>query len=89
MRNLGLTATVTDGRGGLKSLVFAGSTGEAVAELVDYCDLHGVKVVSVSSPQTILADVQGRKVSHRSRTKRMTLPESNLLGMVGRRDLLA
>lgn len=79
----GLTVTLTDGMGTYRSRVFPGTPGEALVDLADYCDLHGVKVVCISSPVTIATDVKGRP-----RTGAPSV-EQNMLGRIGRQDLIA
>ena len=87
--NYGVCATLRTEDGEHRTREFMGPVKSAVLELVAYCDLHGWKVVSMSTPQTIYSDLQGRDVPTTKRRGRLTLPEENLLGWAGRMDLKA
>jgi len=61
-------------------------------QVIDYCDRTGAKVVCLSSPETIMRDLQGTRAEIEIRGNRKQLedvvrmPEQTMLG--GRLDLL-
>lgn len=94
----GCIATLTrDGE--TRALHFTGSGTEATQAVADYCDRGGWRIVSLSTPTTIYRDLDGSRES----TKRQggdswfyapppvndtEMPERNMLGKIGRKDLL-
>jgi hypothetical protein len=66
---------------------------EALREVCAVLDGIGGKVETISSPTTILRDLQGSRVELTAVARRtggqMTTPEKRYLGQVGRLDLLA
>ena len=67
----------------------------AVEQACARADQLGAKIVTISSPSTILRDLQGTRADLQPRnprkpiTERLQLPEHILLGRAGRIDLLA
>jgi hypothetical protein len=71
------------------SFVVPGLVLAAIRVVCDECDLRGNewRIRSLSTPRTILADLIGRTATPRNGLQRF--PEGNLLGRIGRKDLLA
>ncbi len=61
------------------------STIEQAAEVAD---LAGAKIVCISTPQTILTDMQGIRTQRGKTTQEPKLPEQLMLSRIGRLDLL-
>jgi hypothetical protein len=81
----GVIATLSDGM----VVYFGGATKKAVSNVADYCDEHGLRIVTLSTPRTIMRDLAGSRVERkRGRTSVLRLPEPDLLGQIGRGDLL-
>ena len=81
----GCIATLSDGQ-----VVHAsGLTKVALRAVADYCDLHGLKISTVSTPRTIAADLVGRNTYYNGIGRRtgINTPEQVLLGRIGRVDL--
>ena len=55
-------------------------------ELIDFCDKRKLRIQSISTPATILADLKGRMHGGVAR-KGITLPEASMLGQLDRMDL--
>jgi hypothetical protein len=61
-------------------------------QVIDYCDKTGAKVVCISSPETIMRDLQGSRADlkqrphQKHRQNSIQLPELNMLA--GRNDVL-
>lgn len=66
----------------LLSVHVTGERREALRQLAERCDREGWRVKTVSTPETIVRDLQGPR-----RHSRSTRPERILLGMIGRLDL--
>lgn len=86
-RQAGVIATLTDGH------VFhvPGQRKDALRVVAGVCDERRTQVLSLSSPQTIETDLLGhrrKKGGSRRDTFFVERPEANLLGSIGRRDLL-
>ena len=75
-RDLGTIATLDDGT----VIHYPGSVGDAMRRVAAYCDARGRRVRCLSTPATILQDLQGRE-------RPDSLPEHRLLGLIGRTDL--
>lgn len=67
-------------------------TESSAEQLVEYCDRTGARVVCISSPETILRDLQGTRADlearphQKHRQETIQLPEKSMLR--GRVDLL-
>lgn len=87
----GVTATLTDGHEVIVVVVQPLPPREALLAVCDTCDRLGLKVVTLSTPQTIHSDLLGRSVraaASRSIGQYPAVPEPDMLAKVGRRDLL-
>ena len=86
-RRDGMIATLTDGH----VMHALGSRRAALLAVVAECDRRGVRVQSLSTPQTIFRDLQGSRDDHHGHLAEgpafVSLPERSLLGYVGRLDL--
>lgn len=93
----GVIATLDDG----SVIVRKGTPTDALLAVADYCDVHGFKIRTLSSPETIYRDLQGTRDglsdterggplnphnTHRSQL--LALPEFNMVARIGRSDLL-
>jgi len=78
---------------------FTGVGPEAVRSVAAFCDRHGMRVVSLSTPETVYRDLQGSREVQSMRRGRVTgiekplaarvdVPERWMLGKIGRRELL-
>lgn len=69
-----------------RMVVSPGYFDAALADICDECDRLGPewRIQSISTPRTIAADLVGRKEHGHAR-----LPEENMLGRLGRLDLLS
>lgn len=94
----GCIATLTDGER-VFTQHFTGNGAEATQAVADFCDAHGFRIVTLSTPTSIYRDLQGTRAPLTVRTGRVTgeekplndrvdVPELNMLGKIGRRDLL-
>jgi len=63
----------------------------ALRVIADYCDSWGLKVVTVSTPRTIAADLKGRNTYYNGlgSRRRVNSVEQTLLGQIGRIALCA
>lgn len=77
----GVTATLCspDGRH-VETREYHGMIRPSLRVIADYCDEHDLRVVTLSTPNSILADLRGRTTPSR--------PENNLMGYIDRLDLL-
>jgi|ERR1035437_1350666 hypothetical protein len=55
-------------------------------ELIEYCEVHSLKVLSISSPQTILGDLRGMRQSV-DKGQGTMYPEVMMLKQLGHADL--
>lgn len=67
---------------------------DGAREAAEYADRSDLKITTISTPETIYRDLQGPRSTQdpgASWKKRDAIyfPESNILGLIGRRDLLA
>lgn len=96
----GVIATMIAADGTTHTLHFTGEGSDAVRACAAYCDAHAYRVVTLSSPLTIYRDLQGwrrndtptnrRRVASTEKVDdKLQLPEPFMLGLIGRRDLLA
>ena len=77
----GVTVTFASPSGGImETREYAGHVWPGLRYAADYCDEHGLRILTVSTPNTILADLQGRDGSANV--------EASLLHQIGRGDLL-
>ena len=83
----GCIATLSDGQ----VVHVSGKAQDSLRTIASYCDRFGLQVVTVSTPRTILADLEGRNTYY-NRLGRITgssTTEQVLLGKIGRMDLCA
>ena len=73
-------------------------TGEGLAatrSAAEYADTHALRIVAISTPQTIYRDLHGNREQlvtdsdKATRSTNLNLPETRMLGRIGRLDLLA
>lgn len=101
-RKCGVTATLRKANGKETTAVFgrAQSVRDGLYALARYCDATGAVVLTLSTPSTILADLQGRWAEagyhehHGGPDLTVTAtgwrrPEAILLSKIGRLDLIA
>jgi hypothetical protein len=93
----GVIATLPDGKRSFAEH-FVGVNTIATRAIADHCDTFGLKIVCLSTPETIYRDLQGdrhhdtdqvRAGDHRAPRDGVTTPETIMLGRIGRLDLLA
>jgi hypothetical protein len=74
---------------------FTGSGHASTRAAAEYADLHDLHVRTISTPQTVYRDLHGSReqmVTDSDKTHRsvnLNLPEVNMFGAIGRKDLLA
>jgi hypothetical protein len=88
----GVIATLVDTEtGATVSLHRMGLARDAVRAVAAYCDTLGEtwKVQCLSTPRTIMRDLTGVRAIKANGRVMEAMPEVNLLGQVGRRDLLS
>lgn len=81
----GVIATLSDG----SVIHCSGLTKTALRAIAAYCDRRELKVATVSTPRTIMADLAIRTtyLNGLGRGSRAASPEQSLLGQIGRIDL--
>ena len=85
-------AQVIHTKGGYKPVKTKQPVETPNQQVIDYCDRTGAKVVCLSSPETIMRDLQGTRADLEQRANRkhpeegIRMPERMMLG--GRHDLL-
>jgi hypothetical protein len=78
---------------------FAGDGRQATRAAAHYCDTHGLRIVCLSTPETVYRDMQGTRAEMDTHLRlRITgsaqprdianRPETTMLGGIGRLDLL-
>ena len=86
----GVIATLVRGDE-LLTLHLIGSRHDTMIDLAERCDREGWLVQSLSTPETVARDLAGTRHYPRGARRKspdaLALPESSMLGVIGRADL--